>query len=393
MGRAQKALERVRGEGGQSLTEFAIIAPVIVGILIFAIFFYEATQIKLKQQEAERYVAWEFTGKLLTDYGNGGNQSSLFTQAKNEIIADTNDRFDNLVSTNKLTNQRQYVMTEWELRDPTVRNNTVPEVPGGFWVNLVFQVFKLVYTIWDMQTWTSVNPVHYALMAGSNTQPSFAGSGAIAEQFGPSSWKFNKKGFITAKMRWRVAPTAMFTRRFMENRFNKAFRPFGTITLNDRASPDGVALVVDSWNLQDGTSISGRYRADKNTAYWKQVDRMAFVTPASKGIARGFATVITAFASIAAGMCMQIPLTTDPMETALAAKAYGSDQHGTGKRSLEGMTDRPNDFDTAPYVGAYEKAYGQRGQYFMGCTQQGILGCNRSLSSNNPFGEYIVTGQ
>jgi hypothetical protein len=391
MGRLRETLERLRGEGGQSLTEFAIIAPVIVGILIFAIFFYEATQIKLKQQEAERYVAWEFTGKKLTDYGNPGNASSLFSQAKNDIIADTMDRFDNLVSTNKLTNQRAYVMAEWELRQPTVLNSTVPEVPGGFWVNLVFQIFKIAYTIWDMQTWTSVNPVHYALMAGSNSQPTFSGSGAIAEQFGPSSWKFNKKGFISSKMRWRVAPTAMFTKRFMENRFNKAFRPFGTITLNDRASPNGVALVVDSWNLQDGASISGRYQGDKNTAYWKQVDRMAFVTSASRNIAKGFAQVITAMASIAAGMCMQTPLTTDPMETALAAKAYGPTAEG--KRNLEGMTDRPNNFDTAPYTGAYKTAYGQRGDYFMGCRQQGILGCNRSLSSDNPFGEYIVTSE
>jgi len=29
----------------------------------------------------------------------------------------------------------------------------------------------------------------------------------------------------------------------------------------------------------------------------------------------------------------------------------------------------------------------------MGCRQQGILGCNRSLSSDNPFGEFIVSGQ
>jgi hypothetical protein len=386
-------LQRIRGQEGQSLTEFAIIAPVIVGILIFALFFYEMTQVKLKQQEAERYVAWEFTGKLLTDYNDPGNSSQLFTEAKNDIVADTMDRFDNLVSTNKLSNQRAYVMTEWEVSQPRVQNDTVPEVPGGFWVNLVFQIFKIAYTIWDMQTWTSVNPIHYALMAGSNTQPTFAGSGAIAEQFGPSSWKFNKKGFVQVKMRWRVTPTAMFTRRFMDNRFNKAFRPFGTVTINDRASPDGIALVVDSWNLQDGAAISGKYRNDKNTRFWKQVDKMAFVNSTSKSIANGFATLITTFASITSGMCGQFAgmPTIDPMETALAAKPYGPTD--LGQRTLEGMTDTPTKFDTAPYVGAYKTAYQQRGEYFMGCRQQGILGCNRSLSSDNPFGEYIVTGQ
>jgi hypothetical protein len=235
MRRVRDIVGRFRCQEGQSLTEFAIIAPVIVGVLIFAIFFYEMTQIKLKQQEAERYVAWEFTGKLLTDYNDPGNSGQLFTEAKNDIVADTMDRFDNLVSTNKLSNQRQYVMAEWQLAEPRVRNNTVPEVPGGFWVNLVFQIFKFAYTIWDLQTYTSMNPIHLPMMWGSNTQPTFAGSGAIAEQFGPSSWKFNKKGFIQVKMKWRVAPTAMFTKRLNEDRFNKAFRPFGTKTLNDKA--------------------------------------------------------------------------------------------------------------------------------------------------------------
>ena len=57
------------------------------------------------------------------------------------------------------------------------------------------------------------------------------------------------------------------------------------------------------------------------------------------------------------------------------------------------MSDTPTKFDTAPYIGAYKAAYEQRGEYFMGCRQQAVLGCNRSLSSDNPFGEYIVTGQ
>jgi hypothetical protein len=386
---------RIRSQEGQTLTEFAIIAPVIVGVLIFAIFFYEMTQIKLKQQEAERYVAWEFTGKLLTDYGQNGNQGSLFTQAKNDIIADTNERFDNLVSTNKLQNQRQYVMAEWELRDAHVTNNKVPEVPGGFWANLVFSVFKIAFTIWDMQSyWDSAkNPVLLGLMAGSNSQPNFMGSGGIAEQFGPSSWKFNQNGFIKVKMKWRVAPTAMFTKKLMDDRFNKAFRPFGTKTLNDQASPDGIALVVDSWNLQDGASISGKYQADKGTKYWKQVDRMAFVTPASKGIAKAAALLVTVPASIVSGMCGQFAgmPTIDPMETALAAKAYGPSQ--LGQRTLEGMSDSPSKFDTLPYVSAYKAAYDQRGEYFMGCKQQAVLGCNRSTSTDNPFGEFIITGE
>lgn len=387
-------MQRLRCQEGQTLTEFAIIAPVIVGVFIFAIFFYEVVQIKLKQQEAERYVAWEFTGKKLTDYGQNGNQSSLFSDAKGDIVADAMERFDNLVSINKTSNQRAYVMTEWELRQPTIHYKRVPEVPGGFWANLAFTVFKLIYTIWDMQTYMDSvkNWMHGTLMAGSDTQPKFMGSGAIAEQFGNSDWKFNSKGFVQVKMAWRVTPTAMFTKRFMDNRFNKAFRPFGHKTLNDPASPEGVALVVDSWNLQDGQSITGRPGDDENKPYYKQVDRMAFAAKPSRSLANGYAAAIKVLALTISYGCLQFGAPTiDPMRTALAAKAYGPSNEG--KRMLEGMTDKPNNFDTAPFVGAYKNAYNQRGEYFMGCKQQAILGCNRSLSSDNPFGEFIVAGE
>ncbi|MBI5478708.1 MAG: hypothetical protein HY906_07635 [Deltaproteobacteria bacterium] len=392
MRRVRDRMRGLRRQEGQSLTEFAIIAPVIVGIFIFAIYFYEATQIKLKQQEAERYVAWEFTGKLLTDYNNPGNSSSLFNQAKQDIVADAMERFDNLVSTNKLQNQRAYIMTEWELREPRVLNERVPEVPGNSWVNLVFQIFKWAWTVWDAQTFTSSNLLHQAMMWGSDTRPTFAGSGAIAEQFGPSGWGFNQKGFVQVKMRWRVAPTAMFTKRFMDNRFNTAFRPFGTVTLDDRAAENGIALVVDSWNLQDGTSIGGYYQRDKGTRYWKQVDRMAWVSSAPKTTAKLAALAITLPSQVIAIFNEQVAFPTiDPMETALAARAYGPTTDG--KRRLEGMSDKPDTFDTAPFTpkSAYENAYKQRGQYFMGCRETGIVGCNRSLSSNNPFGEFIVT--
>jgi hypothetical protein len=193
-------------------------------------------------------------------------------------------------------------------------------------------------------------------------------------------------------MKWRVAPTAMFTKSYMDNRFKKGFRTFGTITLRNPSSPDGVALVVDSWNLQDGTSISGKYQADKNTRYWKQVDRMAWVSSPTKTITSTAAKFIQYPSQLIASFCEQYGFPTiDPMETALAAKNYGPSTDGA--RSLEGMTDKPNKFDTAPFMGAYKNAYNQRGEYFMGCKQQAVLGCNRSTSTDNPFGEFIITGE
>ncbi|HEY3356968.1 MAG TPA: TadE family protein [Polyangia bacterium] len=381
---------RLRGEEGQSLTEFAIIAPVLVGILIFAIFFYEATQIKLKQQEAERYVTWEFTGKQLTDYGQGGNQSGLFNSAKTDILVEGALRFANLVSTDHKLNQSHYVMTEWQLRLPTIHYQTVPDVPGGFWVNLVFNIFKIVFMIWDAQTFISPNLIHQGMMWGSETQPTFAGSGAIGSQFGADKhWKFNTKGYLQVKMKWKIRPTAFMPKNLMDSRFdNKRFRDWSSITLDDKASPDGLALIVDHWNLQDGRAINGGKGNDHGSAYWKQLDRMAFVSPASKGVANVAAKAGQVMLSLVSMLCLQPPLTLDPMETALTSKPYGN---SPGTRNVQ--TDRGNvAFDTSPYTGAYKNAYQQRGNNFMGCPQPEILGCNRSLSSNNPFGEFIVTG-
>jgi hypothetical protein len=380
----------LRGEGGQTLTEFAIIMPVLVGILIFAIYFYEATQIKLKQQEAERFVAWEFTGKQLTDYGQNGNQNSLFNQAKSAIISEMQDRYANLVSTNKEQGNFNYVMTQWQLRDPRIVNAKEPDIPGGTWVNLIFNIFKVIYTIWDAQSYTSGNMLQVAMMLGSETPPTFMGSGAIADQFNAAKkWKFNTNGYVKVKMRWRVKPTIFMPRNYLDSRFDdREFRDFSTVTFDDKASPDGLALIVDHWNLQDGRAINGGRGNDHGTAYWKQLDRMAFVSSASRGIANGYSKATTAVLSLVSMLCLQPPLTTDPMETALTSKPYGA-QPGT--RSM--TVDRgPSTFDTSPYVGAYKNAYQERGDNFMGCRQPGIVGCNRSLATDNPFGEFIVTG-
>jgi hypothetical protein len=283
-------------------------------------------------------------------------------------------------------------MTAWNLTATKWGGNkSPPDIPGGGLVNLLWNIFKTVFVIWDMQTWTSANAVHYAMMAGSQTQPTFGGSGAISSQFDAAKqWKFNTNGYISAKLEWQIKPTVMLTKNFMDTRFdNKKFRTFDTLTLRDQASPDGLHLIVDHWNLQDGRPIQGGKGNDHGTAYWKQLERMAFVNPTSKGIAKGFATAAVVILDAVTMLCLQVPLTVDPMETVLTSKPYAG---SPGTRSID-VDQGDKIFDTSPYVGAYKNAYQQRGDNFMGCPQPEIIGCNRSLSSNNPFGEFIITGE
>ena len=388
MARLREIIGRLRDQRGQSLTEFAIIAPVIVTILVFAIYFYEVTQIKLKQQEAERYVAWEFTGKQLSDYGDPDPRqkaSELYSEARNEIIADAVLRFDNLNSTNKSHNQRRYVMAEWDVLPPLVRNTKPPVLPGGALVNLVYAVFKVLFVMWDADRFSTTNPIYQAMMLGTEQE-----RGALYDQFGTKEWRFNEKGFVGVKMRWRVRPSLAFTKSFMDDCM-KPFRPFNAIWLDDHASPDGINLIVDSWYLQDGRSIRGEYQADRGTAYWKQVDRMAFVNSSTKGVARGYSRYVTSLANFVAMLCIRQQLEVDPMETALAARIYRQD----GGRVISGPRRLATDcgarnFDTAPNDGPYSEALNKRGDNFMGCPEAGVLGCNRTLGSENPFGDFIV---
>jgi Flp pilus assembly protein TadG len=79
---------------GQALVEFAIVAPLIVMILLFAIWFYELIHIKLKVQEATRYAAWEATAFPLHDYAEGPDANDqLKEDALTQIRDDTCSRW------------------------------------------------------------------------------------------------------------------------------------------------------------------------------------------------------------------------------------------------------------------------------------------------------------
>ena len=105
------------------------------------------------------------------------------------------------------------------------------------------------------------------MMLGSETRPDFAGSGAIGSQFSVDRhWKLNTKGYIQAKVRWRIRPTVLMPRGFMDGRFdNRPFRDWSTITLNDPASRDGLGLVVD--HALQACSLSRRRRGQPRRSH------------------------------------------------------------------------------------------------------------------------------
>ena len=72
--------------------EFAIVTPLLILIIFFAVWFHELVHIKLKLQEAGRYAAWEATAYPLHDYAQGPQANSqLSSDAIDSIRQDTMD--------------------------------------------------------------------------------------------------------------------------------------------------------------------------------------------------------------------------------------------------------------------------------------------------------------
>jgi hypothetical protein len=154
------------------------------------------------------------------------------------------------------------------------------------------------------------------------------------------------------------------------------------------------ALVADSWRLHYGDDIDEN---GTSKAYYKAVDRMAFVSNTVKNVVKPFVIAFTTLAKIIQGVTAIIapatwPLTVDPMKTTLFSKAYKGRQADSGKRQIYEDEGQARKYDTAPNKDGseYRKAFENRGEWFMGCHEPERLTCGASLSSDNPFGDYVV---
>jgi hypothetical protein len=77
------------------MVELAVVLPLLVSLVLFSQFFVELVRAKLKVQEASRYLAWEMTSHLLSDYGGEGeNRHALaFERAREQVVGEAQHRF------------------------------------------------------------------------------------------------------------------------------------------------------------------------------------------------------------------------------------------------------------------------------------------------------------
>ncbi len=390
---------------GQAVTEFALVAPIVATLVLFASYFYELFQLRLKAQEAARYVAWEFTGHPLHDYGEV-RQGSYFNRARAEILADATARYANLRSTDMLPGS-SYLTVEWSPPVILVRDLHEPRIPSGrdligFDLNYAFDILGWLLGIYRVLSFRHRNWILTAMIAGYwSEEVKFFGAGL--NQFNPPGrWGFNTRGYPRATVRFRFKPL-IIPRRFLEGVkgfFSK--RHYGGRV---RTIRETTAVVADSWRLHYGEAVDNTksHDADDAPPYWKAVDRMAFVSPM---IRNGLKTLVGAPMMILFDIVlMGVPssftnLSADPavfFKTTLVSKPYTEARPTSGRISLVEDDMRTRSYDTSPMLegeegegSEYKQAFSKRGSYFMGCAEPERLTCGASLSSDNPFGDYII---
>ncbi len=388
----RKEIQRAFREGGrrrgQALTEFALTVPVMVVILLFAIFFYEINHLKIKTQEMARYAAWEFTGFPLHDYGET-NQSTYYTQAASEVRSDFDQRFANLESTNMGVGNR-YLMVSWQQPRLTLRNEIEPNIPSGrelglpINLNTVFNLVTGIIDIISMIRFSDPNPVLEVMMGLHKIENDLI-FGARKDRFNPPRrWGFNEKGYIhaTVSLSYR---NEFIPRKFMgQDLYNVSRQRF-----RERS-----AVVADSWRLHYGDSIDNESGSGK--PYWEAVERMAWVSPGTRTFVRGVGEVVKLFADMIGWTAVFAgyyagSLDMDPMKTALVSKPYKDQDPSSGQIRINEDSGGA-DYDTSPnrQDSDYRKTFEKRGGYFMGCPEPESLTCGPSLSTNNPFGDFVV---
>lgn len=391
-----------RDTSGQALTEFAIVTPLICMVLLFAIWFYEVIHLKLKVQEATRYATWEATAYPLHDYNKPS--SAMGWKMIPVVMADTATRYYNMDSATIMP-RLGILSASWTPPIPIMTDRPEDRVPGGTVVNLLFGFGGFIFDLVSGLLYSSDNVVAQELMQ-VRLFSSGGGGARMARMFGDGSWGFNTNGYICTNMTLFVK-NEWFGRGM--NAFSNMVMMNPTVALRENPrggflAPDHCVL-ADSWRLNDGSKVEGmstRPGLSKDTAFWKQVDRMYFLTKGGKSVGKRYTKMFKTMMDSVLNT-MQIKATPrnlkskDFFQTAVVSIPYQGKKQKSGRVRI--VQDRGiGYYDTIPVgqnkggdsLKPYGQTLGDRGKWFMGCDREMSLGCpTATLQQENPFGDYI----
>jgi hypothetical protein len=241
---------------GQAITEFALVVPVMIVIILYSLYFTELVRANLKMQEASRFLAWEMTSYALDDYGaQSPNNTQAFTTARDLAITDALKRYKDLDSIDDrspggLVVGYSNVTAKIENLDAPLFSKSLP---GGLSNSFVNGVLGLLN----------------------------GGMSAVFNQF-----KFNTKGKMQVEFTMQL-DNRLLPHHFLDEQGKGFFkadvwggRNLQSVTLKNRFS-----LLADGWQLPDGADAnqhqtgsgaprSGVHRGGSDSGLYQQVKRM-----------------------------------------------------------------------------------------------------------------------
>lgn len=360
----------LRYRRGQAITEFALVLPVLIVILLYSMYFTELVRAKLKLQEASRFVAWEMTSYTLDDFGKA-DHAGAFKAAKDPAELDALDRYKDLES---------------------IDNRS----PGDFVVG--YSNVKATVTNLDAPLITSPIPSLSGDPFFSGLLNVLNGGTTAAYQF----FGFNTKGKVQVEL------TMQLDNRILPHHFldeNGGFfqadmwggRNLQNLTLKNRFT-----LLASGWDMPDGADAvqhqhgpggprAGVHRGGSDQGIYTQVSRMSLLgAPNKLGNIPGFSTIMGLI-----GDFIPNPITAtyvvshnyfeagnnnidtrgcdnDPGHGAPWGMNNLEDGNGSDGPGLD--VDRRKCYDTAPFrdtsrygESQYREIFRARGAFFMGC--------------------------
>ncbi|MBM65919.1 MAG: hypothetical protein CMH55_06775 [Myxococcales bacterium] len=313
--RLQQGLKRFRDEeSGAALTEFAVMAPVIIVLLFFAWYFVDLVQLKLDTQEMARMVTWDAINRPMHDYDEGQHDGVIDQAAAGSVDA-VRRMYANLDATRNgnemprdFTIERRIEAVEAEVADGPAANNP-----------LIDQAFP---SRGEMQT---------------RVQTSALG----IDDFFPHNF--------------------LVGRRFNDN----PFAPMRRVLRFE----ENYRLLAGSWRLHDGRDVRP---GEGDARFTKQVGRVAFGGDMADTV-QSFGQLFAALAALVGADTNPMEVQVASLNYGMAAFGRGEGpESGRIEQSVSGGQSR---FDTAPMRtddedgsgSVYGRTLQARGEHYMGC--------------------------
>ncbi|MBX5481999.1 MAG: pilus assembly protein [Myxococcaceae bacterium] len=345
---------------GAATVEFALVTPLLVTMLMFGMFLTDLARVKLKMQEASRYVTWEMTSYLLSDYGAKGrpDHARNFNEALDKTVKEAKERYKDLDSVEDDAGPMAsftYGPFEATLENqdvPFANTSLIQSLPGGDFA---------------------------ADIIGAINGPANAAIGYLG---------FDTKGRIKSTVNMRVdTRLSALPRHYYDTGSGAMYQSdhWGGYDLSSFNLTSSLTMVVNDWHLADGGDVvardgrAGRHNSDGVTGLHRQTKRMVLL-----GLG-DLVSRIPLWSTIQNYLPFPQPLGTYTVSHNYVKGTESRNCNYTdGYNGKKGLTNQSpilheddqdmRCYDTSPYrdtkaydQSMYRRIFMARGEWFMGC--------------------------